>query len=497
MRVTNVCLAVALCGLIALGACTRRLGSGGSLGSGSSAPFTLAISSPFTIGTVDNPPSGVTVISFRIMVTGAVLQPGNVSLITTPQTIELTQLQTDNFILGTTNVPTGNYTSLDLTLANPDMTIYNGAGSVANCAVGTICELQPTLTVSSVTLSPAVTISANAPAGAELELSVNDSLQPDLSFNPSLGLTFVDLPSVASSAVLLPLNTVAGVVTSIGTNQFAMTTTSGANLTIGTTSNTLYSFPSTVCSADDFTCLAIGQFVSADLNVLGSGSFQANDVIFEDSSGEPGFLGTIAAIDATANPPQFTLVIHGQAPATSGIATNNVATVSLQNLTTYLIDADDLTIPSGYTFASTSDFVVGQEVLVRGNTVNLTPVTNQPSIIAISTNQVVLRQSQWTANVGLANNSGTDAFTLTSLPNLFTDVSPTAITNLYVVTSAQTVFVNSSLTGVTPGTPLTAKGLIFSNIVNPVSSPSDVASIIQGAPNFQPATTRRAKSSLR
>ncbi|MFZ0035795.1 MAG: hypothetical protein WAK91_00115, partial [Candidatus Acidiferrales bacterium] len=203
MRVTNVCLAVALCGLIALGACTRRLGSGGSLGSGSSAPFTLAISSPFTIGTVDNPPSGVTVISFRIMVTGAVLQPGNVSLITTPQTIELTQLQTDNFTLGTTNVPTGNYTSLDLTLANPDMTIYNGAGSVANCAVGTICELQPTLTVSSVTLSPAVTISANAPAGAELELSVNDSLQPDLSFNPSLGLTFVDLPSVASSAVLL------------------------------------------------------------------------------------------------------------------------------------------------------------------------------------------------------------------------------------------------------------------------------------------------------
>jgi hypothetical protein len=139
-------------------------GRGCGVGSGSKAPFTLAISSPFTIGLSNNPPAGVTVISFSITITGAVLQPGNVALISTPQTIELTQLQTDNYVIGTTTVASGNYTSLDVTFANPDMTIYNGAGSVANCTVGTICEFQPTLAVSSVTLSPSLALSANTPA---------------------------------------------------------------------------------------------------------------------------------------------------------------------------------------------------------------------------------------------------------------------------------------------------------------------------------------------
>jgi hypothetical protein len=328
-------------------------------------------------------------------------------------------------------------------------------------------------------------------------LSVNDSLQPDLSFDPTGGLTFQQLPSVASGSALLPLDTVAGVITSIGTSQFAMTTTAGESLSVATTSSTQYSFPSTVCSANDFTCLATGQIVSADLDVLGGGAFQAGTVIFEDSSGDPAIVGTIAAINPTSNPPQLTLVIHGQAPATSGIDSDNMAIVSLQNPTTYLIDADDLPIPSGYTFASTSDLVAGQEVLVRANTITVTPVTNQPSIITISTHQLILRQSQWTANVGLATTSGTGAFTLTSLPNLFTDLAPNAITNFYVVTSAETVFVNSTLTTLTPGTSESVKGLIFSNIVNPVSSPSDVVSIVQGAPNFQPAIARRRQSATR
>ena len=230
MRINNACLAVALCGLVGFSACTRPLcmgtGRGCGVTSGSNAPFTLAISSPFTLGLSDNAPAGVTVISFRVTITGAVLQPGNVSLISTPQTIELTQLQTDNYIVGTNTVAAGNYTNLDITFANPDMTIYNGAGSAANCTAGTICEIQPTLAISSVTLSPSLTLSANTPAAVELELSVNDSLQPDLSFNPSSGLTFQQLPSNSTTSTLLPLNTVAGVITSIGTNQFAMTTTS-------------------------------------------------------------------------------------------------------------------------------------------------------------------------------------------------------------------------------------------------------------------------------
>lgn len=485
MRFDRVYPALTLAGLAALAACgTRPIGSGRGVGAGSTAPFTLAISAPFTLGTQNNQPTGVTVLSFRISLTGAVLQPGNVSLISSPQTIELTQLQTDNFLIGTTNIRTANYDSLELTFANPDMTIFSGPGSVANCTLNTICEIQPTLTVSSLTLSPALTLTANTPAALELELSVNDSLQQNLSFDLNAGLTFEELPSVTSDETSFSLNTVAGQITAVGSNQFMLSTTAGQNLTTATTSSTSYSFPSMVCTKNDFSCLAIGQVVSVDINVLGDGTLQANAVVFEDNSGDPAILGTISALDTTASPPQFTLIIHGQTPATNGITTDNVATVALESSTKYVIDPDDLTVPSGFTFASTADLVVGQEVLVRGNTIDVTPMTNKPSKIAITTNQLVLRQSQWTASVGLPN-TGTGAFSLTSLPSLFSNLSPNPISNLYVESSTPTAFVNVSPTGLTAGTPVTIKGLIFSNTSNAVEAPSDVASIVEGAPNFE------------
>ena len=484
---------LAACVLLALCGCGTRRIEGSGVGAGTTAPFTLAITSPFTLGTTDDLPSNYTVLSFRITVTSAVLQPGNVSLISSPETIELTQLQTDNFDIATKDVATGNYTSLDVTFANPDMTIYNGAQSISNCAIGAICEMQPVLDTASFSLAPALTLTANTPSAVELELSINDSLQPDLSFDPTGGLTFTTPPSVESSAALLPLNTVAGVVTSVGSNQFGMTTLAGQELTIQTNSSTVYSYPATVCKTGEFACLATGQILSVDMNVLGTGALQANNVIFEDNSGDPAISGAVAAIDTTSNPPQITLVIHGQAPATTGIEEDNVATVSLQKTTTYLIDADVLTIPSGFTFASTTDLVVGQEILVRGNSIDVTPKTNLPSVIAISTNQVILRQSQWTGTVGIAN-SGVDAFTLTSLPDLFTNETPTAITNLYAITSTPTDFVNTNLTNLTAGTPVTLKGLIFSNTVNPVTSPSDVASIVQGAPNFPSVAAHQSRA---
>ena len=483
MRIHSFFLALGLGGLALLSACgTRPINGGGTTG-GNTAPLTLALTAPFTLGTSNNPPAGITVLSFEITITSAVLQPGNVSLIDSPQTIELTQLQTDSVLLTSKTVATGNYTSLVLTFANPDMTIYNGAGSVANCTVGTVCEFGPTLSVSSVTLSPALTLTANTPEALGLVLSLNDSLQPDLSLNLGAGLTFESFTSVSSSVELFPLNTVAGVIAALGTNQITLNTTAGASLSVATTSSTQYSFPSTVCAANDSSCLAIGQVVSADMSVFGDGSIQANTVTFEDNSGDPILAGTIVAIASGSNPPQFSFVVHGQAPATAGVSIDNFATVSLQTPTTYLIDADDLTIPAGYAFASTADLVVGQEVLVRGNTIQATPVNNAPDTIAISTNQLILRQSQWTANVGLPD-AGTGAFSLTSLPNLFTSLTPTAINNLFVSTPSQTQFVFTSSTTLTAGTSATVKGLIFSNTSNTVGSPSDVASIVQGAPNL-------------
>jgi hypothetical protein len=494
MRIERVSLVAVILGLVVLNACGTHPanGGGGSIGGGSSAPVTLTMNAPFTLGTVNNQPTGVTVISFRITLTGAVLEPGNVSLLSSPQTIELTQLQTDNYVIGTATAGTGNYTGLNLTFSNPDMTIFNGPGSVADCVQNTICEIAPVLTTSTVSLSPSFTLTDNTPAALELNLSVDDSLQSDLSLNLTSGVS-VQVPAVTTSTSYLTLNTVAGQVTTVGTNQFTMTTTAGNSLTFTTNSNTLYAFPTTVCTSDDFSCLATGQVVSVDANLFAGPAIQAANVTFEDNSGDPVLLGTVVSLNTAANPPSFGLVIHGQVPSTNGIDTDNFATVSLQNSTSYLIDPDVLAIPSGFTFASTADLVIGQEVLVRGNTIDVTPVTNQPSTIAVSTNELILRQSQWTGEVGIAN-VGTDEFTITDLPTLFTSLTPNPVTNLFAITSAQTAFVNFPSGVVGSGTWLTAKGLIFSNTTNSVNAPSDVLSIVQGAPNLQIATTPRQRS---
>src|SRR5258708_6836610 len=81
----------------------------------------------------DNPPAGVSVLSFEINVTGASLQPSDASkpavpLVTSPIEVELTQLETENALLNAVNAPEDSYNSISLTFANPELTILNQSG---------------------------------------------------------------------------------------------------------------------------------------------------------------------------------------------------------------------------------------------------------------------------------------------------------------------------------------------------------------------------------
>lgn len=438
----------------------------------------LALTAPFTLGVGYQPPSGITVLSLQVTITGAVLQPGNVSLIDAPVTVDLARLQADNGLLASVKVPTGSYESLVLTFANPEMTIFDGQGGIANCSPGTICEFQPALSASSVTLDPGLTLTTDTPGFIELEFPLNGLLPTNSSLNLA-ALTFVDPPAVQSDVQQIPLNTVAGVVTEIGSNQLTMTTMNGESLSVNVAGGTQFAFPTSICSSDTFSCFAKGQIISTDMSLLGSGAVQANRITFEDGSGDPVIEGVIVAI-ANANPAEFTIVVHGETPDTSGLSIGNLAKVTLETQTAYVVDSDGLTIPSAYTFSAPSDLVVGQEVLVRGNSVQVSTGSN-PSI-AISTDQLILRQSQWTATIGLVN-QGSAAFSLTSLPDLFTALTPASISSLYVTTSAQTQFDFIEPTALAAGVPVTVKGFLFNDRNNEVGSPSLIASVIVGPPN--------------
>jgi hypothetical protein len=67
-------------------------------------------SAQVSISPHDMPPTGVTVLSFQARATGIVLQPGSVSLLNSPMTLEMTQLQAMSAYMGTISVPAGTYT---------------------------------------------------------------------------------------------------------------------------------------------------------------------------------------------------------------------------------------------------------------------------------------------------------------------------------------------------------------------------------------------------
>src|SRR3974377_1902989 len=136
------------------------VGCGGGMSSSEAPTATNMTQATLTIH--DNPPMGVTVLSFEMEVTSATLQPDDsmgqpVSMLSEPEDIELEHLQTESALLASKSVPTGTYNSLMVSFANPKMTIQNQTGMTLAlgsqmCADKQVCEFNPQLNQSSVTV---------------------------------------------------------------------------------------------------------------------------------------------------------------------------------------------------------------------------------------------------------------------------------------------------------------------------------------------------------
>ena len=94
-------------------------------GMGNTAAPTTPASGSGTVNFVvtDTPPTGVTVLSFQVEIASAVLQPGSVSMLPRPVTVDLAQLATDTGFLASTVIGSATYTSLTVMLANPQVTL--------------------------------------------------------------------------------------------------------------------------------------------------------------------------------------------------------------------------------------------------------------------------------------------------------------------------------------------------------------------------------------
>lgn len=453
-----------LASLILLAAC------GG--GSDSTPPPPQGGSAPVSITIKDAPPAGVTVLSFEVTITGAVLQPGNVSLVSTPIEIEVKQLEVETAFLNTINVPAGTYNSLVLTVANPEMTIKNDTGQAlatpfGSCASGAVCEFEPNVSTSvTINFAQPIMIQANTPAGLVIDANLNNLIGSNggIDFNAANGFTVQQLNGVGFPTGQLEDVEFEGTVANkdAANNQFTLQTGNG-NVIIKVDANTEFEdFDEEAgCAANDFTCVQNGQVVEVEVALMAGGMLVAKEVEFEDGAIDDELEGVIVSVDSAT---QFKMVITEELRNISGIDVGNAVTVTLAASCgtggCFRVDDDGLTVPAVQktlfeASVDTSQLMPGQTVQVRR--LGTSSGTN------IDTDRVRLRGTRFTATVASVTPPN---FVVNGLPGLFT---AQGISQIQVQTSSQTDFDNvANVNSLATGNTVSLRGLLFKNTPDPI-----------------------------
>jgi hypothetical protein len=437
-------------------------------------PASTTQTSAVTLTVTDAPPAGATVLSFEVTINSAVLNPGNVQLITSPQRIEVKQLETDSAFLSTMNVPAGTYQSITINVTNPELTVMNNSGAaIGNCANNSVCHLEPAA-AGNVTVSAApfpVVLAGGSPTGFQVDLNVanllSGTLGVDFNATGAINVAQLPLPGQANNNDRLDdVDDLLGTAENLDAtdSQFTLHTMSG-DFQIQANTNTQFEFEG--CAADNFSCIQTGQVVEVDSEVMSGGTFIARKIEADDNEngddkgddnnqGENEVEGIVFKIDDATH---FEIVVLGELNATSNVALGNPVVVTLSSAQ-FQVDANGLNVPSALQgafeqAADTSQLMPGQEVQIRstgGGSAMGSPIT-------MTTNRVRLRETQFTATV-----SGAPVppnFTVSNLPGLFTSMG---VTSILVQTSSQTNFQGGTgLSSLADQSQVSLRGLLFAN----------------------------------
>ncbi len=429
----------------------------GCSGTNNIAPSPQGAAVSFTV--TDTPPANVSIISFEVTLTGAVLNPGAVDLLGgKTQRLEVKRLETEAAFLSTTTVKPGTYTSIDLTFSNPEVTFKNGtAATLAGCAAGAVCEIQPvagTLKATFTFPGSGITINGNSPTGIRVDIS------PDAILSAAMGVDFSQSGSVSAKQLtpqpegeLDDLDDIRGTVQNLDTTKktFDVKTVNGT-VSITTDANTKFEFESCTPKPNDFACLANGKVVEVDAKMQPGGAFLARKVEFEDDAEDDEAEGVITkVVDAT----HFELVVLEELRNITNLNLGNPVKVTLDPSAQFIIQKEGLTIPSSLMFAGSGDLIEGQAVQLR-----LKGAVTAGPPVSFTADRVRLRMSRFTAAV-----SGAVAppnFTVGSLPSVFT------ATTVHVQTQSATQFEGvAGVTGLADKDTVSLKGLLFKNGANP------------------------------
>jgi len=486
MNKAILCLVSAVCFAVLV------IGCGGGMSSSQTPTATNMTQATLTIH--DNPPMGVTVLSFEIEVTGAALQPSDstkqpVSMLSEPEDIELEHLQTESALLASKSVPTGTYNSLMVSFANPKMTIQNQTGMTLTlgsqmCADKQVCEFDPKLNQSSVTVQPPtqpfpITLTMNSPVVLKMDFNIDSSIQQsDLSITPTISLMQLPLPTSNGGDQGDEDMEIVGTITSIGQSTFMIQTgMNGPSYTIATDNNTKFDF-GTSCSAENFSCLQTGQTVKVDAKMRSDGSLLAFDVKFFQPPNQMSFAGTITSVSSGGS--SFQIVLFDEESSggdeMGSFSMGAPVAINLATGVTFSIDTAGLMLPSGLSFASAADLMVGQKVRLHPTGAP----TGTPPNLMITVDQVQLEPSYVTATITAVSTGGNpQTFTLGSLPSFFTNAG---IMSIQVDVLSTTQFATeedqmvSDLSSLKTGDTVSVRGLLFNTSTTPTMVAEKVVS---------------------
>jgi hypothetical protein len=474
----NVFFSMLLVVAVSLASCSGVPKSGGGGGGGGNTTLSLTMTDTLLTGT--------SILSFKATVTGVSFTPStgkavNLTLNPTSPIIEFTHLQSDSAFLGTSTLPSGNYTGAAVSFSAPDIVLINqtggtltGATPTSACVVGAVCEFKPaTSGMITLTTTPfPLTLTANEQTGLSLDLNLNNVITMT---NGAVSVDFTQLNVLSASTLphtgtptgaLDLIEDFTGVITTISGNSVTVhSDTKGLITAVANSSTTFNITPPAVCAAQNITCLLANETVSIDASLNPDGTMTLLEADLLDNVAVDEVEGTVTNVDQAA-PGTIDIVLSDKS-VVSGNALltaappGNVFAVSLgASPVSFSVDTKGLTAVTAslasIPFSTLSNVSTGQTV--RMQVTKLAPVTNSTFITA-STNSVVLRFSRVTGTVSIAPASSIFNLNPATLPLFITSLG--TIVNVPVqISSGQTQFDGvSDITGLSQGDTVSIRAL--------------------------------------
>src|SRR5436853_5772340 len=318
-----------------------------------------------------------------------------------------------------------------VSLANPRMTIQNQTGATLTlgtqtCSDQKVCEFDPKLNQSSVTVQAPtqpfpITLTMDSPVVLKMDFNIGTSIQQsDLSITPTISLVQLPPPNSSGGNQGDEDMELIGQVASTDQTKNTFVIQRGMNgpsFTIATDSNTQFDF-GTSCSAENFTCLQVGQIVAVEAKMQPDGSpLLAFAVKLFQPPNQISFAGSITSVSSGGTSFQIVLFDEEAFGGEMGsFSMGSPLTINLATPTAFSVDTGGFMLPSGLSFMSPADLMAGQKVRLHPTGLP----SGMPPNVTVTVDQVQLEPSPITGTITAINTgSNPETFTLGNLPAFF------------------------------------------------------------------------------